>query len=78
MVMLINTLFQIVMHIDTLNTKYDADVQVKRLVRSMGIFFQTLGVSKKKSIFYCLYNSAQYATNTHRQKVFFEIVLQFQ
>jgi hypothetical protein len=31
-----NTIFQIVMHIDTLNTKYDADVQVKQLVRSMG------------------------------------------
>ena len=47
MVMLINTIFQIVMHIDTLNTKYDADVQVKRLVRSMGNKFQKLGVNKK-------------------------------
>ena len=35
------------MHIDTLNTKYDADVQVKRLVRSMGNKFQKLGVNKK-------------------------------
>ncbi len=35
------------MHRDTLNTKYDADVQGKRLVRSMGFFFQKLGVNKK-------------------------------
>ena len=47
MVMLINTLFQIVMHKDTLNTKYDADVKVKQLVRSMGNKFQKLGVNKK-------------------------------
>ncbi len=49
MVMLINTIFQIVMHRDTLNAKYDADAQVKRLVRSMGIFFQKLGVKKEFS-----------------------------
>ena len=47
MVMLINTIFQIVMHRDTLNTKYDADAQGKQLVRSMGNFFQKLGVNKK-------------------------------
>ena len=40
MVMLINTIFQIVMHRDTLNTKYDADAQGKQLVRSMGNFFK--------------------------------------
>ena len=47
MVMLINTIFQIVMHRDTLNTKYDADAQVKQLVRSMGKCFQKLSVNKK-------------------------------
>ncbi len=33
------------MHRDTLNTKYDADAQVKQLVRSMGNFFQKLSVN---------------------------------
>ncbi len=47
MVMLINTILQIVMHRDTLNTKYDADVQVKQLVGSMGKVFQKLSVNKK-------------------------------
>ncbi len=35
------------MHRETLNTKYDADAQVKRLVRSMGKTFQKLSVDKK-------------------------------
>ncbi len=35
------------MHIDTLNAKYDADAQVKRLVWSMGKTFQKLSVNKK-------------------------------
>ena len=35
------------MHRDTLNTKYDADAQVKRLVRSMGKTFQKLSANKK-------------------------------
>ncbi len=35
------------MHRDTLNTKYDADMQVKRLVRSMGKTFQKLSANKK-------------------------------
>jgi hypothetical protein len=64
MVMLINTLFQIVMHRDTLNTKYDADALVKRLVRSMDFFFQNSVLIKvfpylylqalKKTLKYCL------------------------
>ncbi len=35
------------MHRDTLNTKYDADAQVKGLVRSMGKTFQKLSANKK-------------------------------
>ena len=35
------------MHRDTLNTKYDADAQVKQLVRSMGKTFQKLSANKK-------------------------------
>ncbi len=35
------------MHRDTLNKKYDADAQVKRLVRSMGKTFQKLSANKK-------------------------------
>ncbi len=35
------------MHRDTLNTKYDADAQVKQLVRSMGKTFQKLSAKKK-------------------------------
>ena len=38
--MLTKTLFKIVMQIDTLNTKYEADVSAKQLVRSMGNKFQ--------------------------------------
>ena len=35
------------MYRDTLNAKYDADAQVKRLVRSMGKTFQKLSANKK-------------------------------
>ena len=35
------------MHRDTLNAKYDADAQVKRLVWSMGKTFQKLSANKK-------------------------------
>ena len=34
------------MQIDTLNTKYEADVYAKRLVRSMGNKFQKISVNK--------------------------------
>ena len=40
------------MHRDTLNAKYDADAQVKRLVWSMGKTFQKLSANKKFSLFY--------------------------
>ncbi len=51
MEMLINTIFYIVMHRDTLNAKYDADGQVKRLVWSMGKTFQKLSANKKFFLF---------------------------
>ena len=39
------------MHRDTLNAKYDADAQVKRLVWSMGKTFQKLSANKKFFLF---------------------------
>ena len=63
MVMLIITLFQIVMHRDTLNTKYDADALVKRLVRSMDFFFKNLVLIK---VFPYLYLQALKKTLKYR------------